>query len=143
MFILQLLLLTSVSMFLLGYRVDLLLLSLVFASFSLSFCVRFFFLSRLMHYDSLSPHSVLLVLFFLCVCVWCFVQPFLVSELLPGQIIPALYTTVELKLERIVDLGPFKHKVYTYVCLATAPNRTNCYIHTPPVVLTMVDIYFQ
>ncbi|CAM9530101.1 unnamed protein product [Ectocarpus fasciculatus] len=38
-------------------------------------------------------------------------QPFLVSELLPGQIIPALYTTVELKLERIVDLGPFKHKV--------------------------------
>eukprot|EP00903_Cladosiphon_okamuranus_P016633 g15341.t1 len=38
-------------------------------------------------------------------------QPFLVSDLLPGQIIPALYTTVELKLERIVDLGPFKHKV--------------------------------
>ncbi|CAN0107025.1 unnamed protein product, partial [Hapterophycus canaliculatus] len=38
-------------------------------------------------------------------------QPFLVSELLPGHIIPALYATVELKLERIVDLGPFKHKV--------------------------------
>lgn len=40
-------------------------------------------------------------------------QPFLVSELLPGHIIPALYATVELKLERIVDLGPFKHKVKT------------------------------
>lgn len=55
-------------------------------------------------------HFPLLVLR-LCFFVLCFVQPFLVSELLPGQIIPALYTTVELKLERIVDLGPFKHKV--------------------------------
>lgn len=38
-------------------------------------------------------------------------QPLLVSDLLPGLIIPALYSTVELKLERSVDLGPFKHKV--------------------------------
>ncbi|CAM9970460.1 unnamed protein product [Ascophyllum nodosum] len=38
-------------------------------------------------------------------------QPFLVSELLPKLVIPALYETIELKLERTVDLGPFKHKV--------------------------------
>lgn len=38
-------------------------------------------------------------------------KPFLVSELLPKMVIPALYSTVELKLERVVDLGPFKHKV--------------------------------
>lgn len=38
-------------------------------------------------------------------------QPLLVSELLPGLIIPGLYSVVELKLERTVDLGPFKHKV--------------------------------
>lgn len=38
------------------------------------------------------------------------VQPFLVMDVLPQLIIPALYSTVELKMERIVDLGPFKHK---------------------------------
>lgn len=38
-------------------------------------------------------------------------QPLLVSELLPDQIIPGLYQAVETKLERVVDLGPFKHKV--------------------------------
>lgn len=65
-------------------------------------------------------------------------QPFLVSELLPGQIIPALYTTVELKLERIVDLGPFKHKVHTF-CLTAVPSaKRSCYIHPPPVVLIIV-----
>lgn len=30
---------------------------------------------------------------------------------MPKMVIPALYSTVELKLERVVDLGPFKHKV--------------------------------
>ena len=41
---------------------------------------------------------------------WVGVQPFLVMDVLPRLIIPALYSTVELKMERIVDLGPFKHK---------------------------------
>ncbi|CAM9378444.1 unnamed protein product, partial [Choristocarpus tenellus] len=38
-------------------------------------------------------------------------QPMLVSDLLPTNIIPHLYKTLQLKLERMVDLGPFKHKV--------------------------------
>ncbi|CAM9727695.1 unnamed protein product [Chrysoparadoxa australica] len=35
----------------------------------------------------------------------------LISDLLPEVIIPNLYATIELKMERVVDLGPFKHKV--------------------------------
>ncbi|CAM9544843.1 unnamed protein product, partial [Discosporangium mesarthrocarpum] len=38
-------------------------------------------------------------------------KPVLVSDLLPTAIIPRLYETLQLKLERLVDLGPFKHKV--------------------------------
>ena len=45
------------------------------------------------------------------------VQPFLVSELLPKLVIPALYETIELKLERTVDLGPFKHKAREHATL--------------------------
>lgn len=45
-------------------------------------------------------------------CVFIVVEkPLLVSDLLPDLIIPGLYSVVELKLERTVDLGPFKHKV--------------------------------
>jgi len=38
-------------------------------------------------------------------------QPQLVTNLLDSLVIPVLHETIQLKLERVVDLGPFKHKV--------------------------------
>jgi len=38
-------------------------------------------------------------------------QPLLVSDLLAASIMPVICETIELRLERVVDLGPFKHKV--------------------------------
>ncbi|CAM9300320.1 unnamed protein product [Heterosigma akashiwo] len=38
-------------------------------------------------------------------------QPLLVAELVGPEVLPVVCETVELRLERVVDLGPFKHKV--------------------------------
>lgn len=38
-------------------------------------------------------------------------QPHLIQELLAPLVFPTLYEALELKLERVVDLGPFKHRV--------------------------------
>lgn len=48
-------------------------------------------------------------------------NPSTVEAHLSSAIIPALIETVQIKLERTVDLGPFKHKVHI-ACFAIIGN---------------------